>query len=197
MHWVLHGLRLREASTQTTAAERECLARHATGREMIVELGVMHGVTTRLLSEVAAPAGQVFAVDPFPPGRLGVSFERAISQREVRRGNGVTCRFVRHTSQDALPGWHGTIDFLFIDADHAWDAISRDWHGWTPFVVQGGVVALHDSRPMPGRQEYDSVRFTKSVVLRDPAFTVVDAVDSLTVLHRTVPVAAAAHREPT
>jgi hypothetical protein len=49
------------------------------------------------------------------------------------------------------------------------------------------VVALHDSRPMPGRQEYDSVRFTESVVLRDPAFTVLDAVDSLTVLQRTSP----------
>jgi hypothetical protein len=68
VHWVLHGLRLREASTQTTAAERQCLARHATGRGTIVELGVMHGVTTRLLSEVAAPEGRCSRWTRFRPG---------------------------------------------------------------------------------------------------------------------------------
>jgi predicted O-methyltransferase YrrM len=190
VHWAGHALGLRAASTQTTAAERACLTRHAAGRMAIVELGVMHGATTRLLSEAAAPSGQVTAVDPFAPGRLRVSFELAIARREARRGAGARCRFLRRASEDAVRDWTGAIDFLFIDADHSWAAIERDWHGWTPFVVEGGLVALHDSRPMPGRQVHDSVRFTETVVRSDPAFVVVDVVDSLTVVRRVAPAAA-------
>lgn len=186
-YWALHALGLRPASTQTTPAERACLARHAAGRASLVELGVMHGATTRLLCEAAAPDGRVTAVDPFPPGRLGVSFEFAIARREVRRGGGAACRFVRATSGDALAGWRDPIDFLFIDADHSWDGVSGDWLGWSPFVVPGGLVALHDSRPLPGRQVYDSVRYTETVVLRDPAWTAIDVADSLTVVRRVSP----------
>lgn len=185
--WLLHRLGLREASTQTTAAERASLARHAAGRVAIVELGVMHGATTRLLCEAAAPDGLVTAIDPFPAGRLGVSFEYAIARREVRRARGARCRFVRATSAAALAGWRGAIDFLFIDADHSWDAVAMDWYGWTPHVVVGGVVALHDSRALPGRIVHDSVRFTETVVRRDPRWQVIDEVDSLTVVERLVP----------
>ncbi|MDP1569792.1 MAG: class I SAM-dependent methyltransferase [Vicinamibacterales bacterium] len=189
LDWALHAAGLRAASTQTTPAERACLARHAAGRRALVEIGVMHGATTRLLCAAAAPEGQVTAVDPFPPGRLGVSFEYALSRREVARGRGARCRFMRETSAGALAGWGDPIDFLFIDADHSWEGIAHDWHGWTPFVVEGGLVALHDSRPIPDRTVYDTVRFTETVVLPDPAFTVVEAVDSLTVLRRVAPAA--------
>lgn len=36
------------------------------------------------------------------------------------------------------------IGLLFIDADHGYDAVSRDLAAWTPFVVDGGTVVLHD-----------------------------------------------------
>lgn len=187
VYWALHAARLRAASTQTTPAERAALVRHAAGRVSLVELGVMHGATTRLLCEVAGADGVVTAVDPFPPGRLGVSFECAIARREVARGGGARCRFVRATSAAAVAGWTTPIDFLFIDADHAWPAIDHDWRRWTPFVVEGGLVALHDSRPLPGRQVYDSVRYTETVVRQDPAWALVDEVDSLTVVRRLSP----------
>ena len=49
VRWVRYRLGLVPADTQTTEAERACLARHAAGRRSLVELGVMHGVTTALL----------------------------------------------------------------------------------------------------------------------------------------------------
>jgi predicted O-methyltransferase YrrM len=36
------------------------------------------------------------------------------------------------------------IDFLFIDADHAYAAVSADWRNWSPFVKKGGIIAFHD-----------------------------------------------------
>lgn len=182
--WLLHGLGLRDADTQTTSAERACLARHAAGRRRLVEIGVMHGVTTAVLRSVMSERGELTAIDPHPPGRLGVSFERAIARREVgavRRGRAV---LERKRSAEALAAWSAPIDFLFVDGDHSWGGIESDWQGWTPFVERGGIVALHDSRHVDGRPDLDSVRFTRDVVLRDPRFAVIDGVDTLTVLRR-------------
>ena len=36
------------------------------------------------------------------------------------------------------------IDFLFIDADHSYEAVSADWKNWSPFVRKGGVIVFHD-----------------------------------------------------
>ena len=83
-----------------------------------------------------------------------------------------------------MTAWSEPVDFLFIDGDHSWDAIARDWTDWSGHVAKDGVVALHDSRRIAGKSELDSVRFTTEVVLNDPRFEVVDEVDSLTVLRR-------------
>ncbi len=184
LHWVRYTLALAEADTQTTDAERACLARYAAGRRSIVELGVMHGATTALLRGVMADDGTITAVDPHPPGRLGVSFERLVAAREVAKHPRGRAVLLRQRSHEASRAWDRPIDFLFIDADHAWEAVARDWREWTPHVIDGGIVALHDSRPVPGRPDLDSVRFTADVVVRDARFSVIDAVDSLTVLRR-------------
>jgi predicted O-methyltransferase YrrM len=192
-YWVLHLAGLRPAASQVSAAERACLARYAAGRRSLVELGVMHGATTRLLCEVMAADGVVTAVDPFPPGRLGVSFEFAIAAREVSRAGRGRVRFERQRSDQAIGQWNDPIDFLFIDADHSWHGIERDWRGWTSFVAPGGIVALHDSRAVPGRPAYDSARFTTDVVLHDDRFSFVEAVETLTVVRR---IAAATENAP-
>jgi predicted O-methyltransferase YrrM len=182
--WLLHGLGLREADTQTTAAERACLARHAAGRTRLVEIGVMHGVTTAVLRGAMSEAGVLTAIDPHPAGRLGVSFERAIARREVSAVSRGRVKLLRTHSAGALSGWTDPIDFLFVDGDHSWRGIDEDWNGWTRFVAPGGIVALHDSRPVPGRADLDSVRYMRDVVARDTRFEVIDSVDSLTVLRR-------------
>ena len=151
---------------------------------MVVELGVMHGANTALLRKVMAADGMVVGVDPHLPGRLGISFECLTAMREISKHPRGTARLVRAFSHDAVATWTQPIDFLFIDADHSWEGIERDWRDWTPHVVAGGLVALHDSRSVPGQADLDSVRFTSEVVLRDPRFTEIDAVDSLTILRR-------------
>ena len=36
------------------------------------------------------------------------------------------------------------IDFLFVDGDHSYEGVRRDFELYTPFVRSGGIVALHD-----------------------------------------------------
>src|SRR5438477_1435093 len=182
--WIKYTLGLIPAATQTTTVERECLMRHARGRLSIVELGVMHGVTTALLRSVMAADGTIVGIDPHPPGRLGVSFERLTARRELARTARGRAVLIRKASADAAADWAAPIDFLFIDADHTWAGIDSDWRDWVPHVVTGGIIALHDSHRVPGREDLDSVRFTEEVVLRDPRVRRVEVADSLTILER-------------
>jgi predicted O-methyltransferase YrrM len=182
--WLLVRLGVRRPETQTSDAERACLERHARGRQRIVEIGVYHGVNTALFRRIVDEAGEVVGIDPHPPGRLGVSFERWIAERELSRVRRAKARLIRQFSHEAATNWNSPIDFLFIDGDHSWDGISRDWSDWTAHVVAGGIVALHDSRPVTGRENLDSVRFASDVALADPRFDAIEAIDSLTILRR-------------
>jgi predicted O-methyltransferase YrrM len=182
--WLAHSLRMRAADTQTTYAERACLAKYARGKKNLVEIGVMYGANTALLRAVMDPRGSVTGIDPHPNGRLGVSFERLIALRELARCPRGTAQLLRKLSSEAAAGWESPIDFLFIDGDHSWEGIDRDWRDWSGRVVPGGIVALHDSRSVRSRPDLDSVRYTRTVILHDGRFREVDGADSLTVLER-------------
>jgi predicted O-methyltransferase YrrM len=184
-HYIAWTIGLAPATTQTTAAERDCLARHAAGRRRLVEIGVWHGVTTRRLRAAMHPQGVLSAVDPFPVGRLGFSVQQHIAHREVDAVANGYVAWLR-TTGDAAARDHTSVDFVFIDGDHSEDGLLADWRAWSPLVEPGGIVALHDSRSTPERpiDGAGSVKVTNDVILRDRQFAVVEAVDSLTVLRK-------------
>jgi predicted O-methyltransferase YrrM len=184
VRWFEHAVGRRDADSQVTPAERACLARHAAGRRRLVEIGVMQGATTSLLRSVMDSRGTVTGIDPHPAGRLGLSFERLIALREVGRFRCGRAVLLRKLSHEAAADWTEPIDFLFIDGDHSWAGIQRDWTDWSRFLVSGGIVALHDSRSVPSRPDLDSVRFTEEVILWDKRFRPVECVESLTILER-------------
>ena len=186
-HYIAWTMGLAPATTQTTSAERDCLARYATGRRREVEIGVWHGVTTKRLRAAMHAQGVLSAVDPFPVGRLGFSLQQRIAHREVKAIANGRIDWLRTTGVAAALD-HQPVDFLFIDGDHSEDGLLADWRAWSPLVEPDGIVALHDSRSTPERPIDDagSVRVTNQVILRDERFSVVATVDSLTVLKRRV-----------
>jgi predicted O-methyltransferase YrrM len=155
------------------------------GRRRVVEIGIWHGVTTRRLRDGMHPEGVLTAVDPFPAGRLGISLQERIARVEVDRARRGEVVWVRATGADAARA-HGPIDFIFIDGDHSEEGLLEDWRAWSGLVERGGIVALHDSRSTDSRAIDDagSVRVTNDVIRPDVRFTVLDEVDSLTVLER-------------
>ena len=137
-----------------------------------------------------APSAELWAVDPYQVGRLGVSFPRLIARGEVQEVENGSVRWVETSGAEAAKVWSREgrpgPDFMFIDGDHSWEGISADWEAWSPLVAPGGRIALHDSRSTPERPIDDagSVRFTRTVIAKDPRFRVCAEVDSLTVLER-------------
>jgi predicted O-methyltransferase YrrM len=191
-HYALWLLGLAEPTTQTTTAERDCLAQHAAGRRRVVEIGVWHGVTTIRLRSVMACDGLLIAVDPFPVGRLGFSVQKRIAHSHVGRIANGELQWLRCTGIEAAKRYSAKyrrlVDFIFIDGDHSYDGLRGDWEAWRPLLAPGAIVALHDSAPTPERPIHDagSVRYTQEVIRRDPRFELVELIDSLTILrHRS------------
>lgn len=46
------------------------------------------------------------------------------------------------------------IDFLFIDTDHNYDQVSKEWHLYSPLVVKGGIVAFDDIHLNAGMNQF-------------------------------------------
>jgi len=189
-HFVQWRLGLAAAEAVTSAPEAEALARHARGKKRLAEIGVWEGGTTKRLRAVMAPDATLYAIDPFPRGRLGFSTHRVIATREVASIANGTVVWIRKTAADAAADPHvraaGGFDFVFLDALHTYEGLRDDWTAWSPLVASGGVIAIHDSRSAPGGHSEDvgGVRFTSDVVLQDDRFKATEAVDSLTVLQR-------------
>lgn len=39
---------------------------------------------------------------------------------------------------------HNDVDFLFIDGDHSYEGVKRDYHDYSKFVKPGGLIVFHD-----------------------------------------------------
>ena len=189
-HFGLWMVGLAGPLTQTTEHERQCLARHAAGRRKLVEIGVWHGVTTCYLRRSMQNDGELLCVDPYRRGRLGFSARRRIAHRTVSKIRNGRVRWIRTSGEAAGRGYNlveeGPVDFIFIDGDHSYDGLQRDWEAWHQHVGCSGVVALHDSRSSLEQdlESWGSAIYTREVIAKCKQFRVVDTVDTLTVLER-------------
>ena len=50
-------------------------------------------------------------------------------------------------------------DFLFIDGDHSYDGVKRDFEMYSPLVKKGGFVGFHDIVVRPPRTQCEVERF--------------------------------------
>jgi predicted O-methyltransferase YrrM len=188
LHLIKWQLRLAPPEIWTTEAERPCLARHAAGKRRLVEVGVWHGGTTRHLRAAMSPEATLYAVDPFAKGRLGFSMPRLVARREVgqvRNGRVIWLRLTGDAAARMEMMREEPPDFVFVDNAQTSEALRVEWEAWAPVVTRGGIIALHDTRPGPeGSPEQTSVAYARDVVVKDPRFTLVDEVDTLTVMRR-------------
>ena len=80
--------------------------------------------------------------------------------------------------------WATPLAFLFIDGGHGVEPARLDHDLWTPHVMLGGTLAVHDVFPDPadgGRPPYEEIYLP---ALRSGRFTEVSATGSLRVLRR-------------
>ena len=96
----------------------------------------------------------------------------------VKRRKGMSVECFQMTTKEFQREWEGSIDLLFIDADHSYSQVKNDFFGlikWVPFFK--GIVLLHDTYPLkelavPNRAG-DAWKFAKELHRNYPNFEIV------------------------
>lgn len=117
----------------------------------IVEIGTARGGTLFLFTRVATDNATFISIDLMDRDYLGgypkwkTNFYKSFAQKKQK------IHLLRADSHDTatlkdvksiLDG--NKVDFLFIDGDHTYKGVKRDFELYSPLVRSGGIVAFHD-----------------------------------------------------
>jgi len=122
----------------------------------LLEIGTAEGGTLFLFCQVASPDATIISVDL--PGRLfgGGYPEWRIPLYKSFAKERQKIHLIKADSHDPktleivkriLSG--GKLDFLFIDGDHTYEGVKRDFKMYSQLVRKGGIIAFHDIVPGP------------------------------------------------
>jgi predicted O-methyltransferase YrrM len=131
----------------------DLVARHGWTRG--AEIGVYQGKTTFYLLD-RRPELTLYAVDSWPPDaqwrpppaprrdmrKIGVEFARTAEAAGHWGGRLIVLHGPSVDMADRVED--GSLDFVFIDADHSKPAVLADIAAWAPKVRSGGAVLGHD-----------------------------------------------------
>jgi predicted O-methyltransferase YrrM len=135
--------------------------------QTVLEIGTARGGTLFLWTRVAAPDALLVTVDQRRLiGRLGRLSPHALVRLSFARDRQriVLVDAVDSQAQSTLERVQAAlgdrkVDFLFIDADHSYEGVTRDFDLYSPLVRGGGIVAFHDISPNARSHTHGTVRF--------------------------------------
>ena len=115
----------------------------ANGCKWLVELGCYLGLTSSVLALAAKKnEGHLWVFDN---GSAQPEGKHPLQHADERLQNLGLTKWVTLTD---CPSTHapaaGGFDFVFVDADHSYEGVSKDWEAWNGRVKVGGFMAFHD-----------------------------------------------------
>jgi predicted O-methyltransferase YrrM len=116
-----------------------------------LEIGTNYGGTLFLLCTISPPNAMIISVD-LPSGRFGGGYPRRKAplfrkfvtgdqELHLLRADSHSLRTKDRVMQ-ILDG--EKLDYIFIDADHTYAGVQRDFEMYSPLVRSGGIIAFHD-----------------------------------------------------
>lgn len=148
--------------------------------KVCVELGSWRGASAIAMARLVRTwGGTVTCVDTW----TGDAFQGGVSDDGVRppdmigdiahnivvAGVSASIRLVIAPTVDAAKWWTDPIDFLYVDADHSYQAVMADLEAWTPHVKPGGLIAGDDygNVNFPGvRMAWNHFAFERGLTLQ-------------------------------
>jgi cephalosporin hydroxylase len=116
-----------------------------------LEIGTNYGGTLLMLCTLSPPGARIISVD-LPLGRFGGGYPlRKIPLFRRFPRSGQRLHLIRadshaaETKQRVLRILAGEpLEYLFLDGDHTYDGVRRDFEMYAPLVRSGGIVVFHD-----------------------------------------------------
>lgn len=117
----------------------------------VLEIGTAKGGTLLLWTRLAQPNATIVSID-LPGGRFGGGYDKrraAIYRRFARKDQQLhLLRLDSHAQStfELTKQLFGCtlVDLLFIDGDHTYEGVKKDWEMYSPLVRPGGMVVFHD-----------------------------------------------------
>jgi hypothetical protein len=126
--------------------EIELFQKHLAGVDGVgVEIGCLDGFSTAII--LSCSKLQLTSIDPFVPDSMEASLIGK-EERVLENTKPWSDRFmlIKGYSYEVVVDWPYPLDFLFIDGDHRYIEVERDYAQWCPSLRVGGILAMHDSR---------------------------------------------------
>jgi len=125
---------------------------------VIVEVGSWRGKSTSALGRGSQRGHSVpvYAIEPHEPftgifgGNFGPKDRKAFYQSMLKTGCWDTVRLVNLSSEAVTPNWHKPVGLLFIDGDHTYEGVKRDFECWEPHLLPHARVAFDDAVQQDG-----------------------------------------------
>ncbi len=172
---------------------------------VVVEIGSWLGKSTIVLGNalVGKTGATLACIDPFDASgdqrsagryqsdakRLNSSIREAFEKNLNRAGVRRVVEIFQGYSSQVAERWAKPVDMLFIDGNHAFEAVRDDFLMWSRFVKAGGIVAFHDTyfEPVEGAESYHAGPglVIKQYALPDPTWQRVCHIGSLFVLRKS------------
>lgn len=148
-----------------------------------VEIGVLNGETSGFFLNEFDNL-KLFGIDPIIPDSMEKSLIGNIETIKNNIGNN-TDRWVFY--QDYSYNKHtffqdDSVDFLFIDGDHTYDAVAQDYNLFFSKIKKGGLIFMHDSRMNRGGANFHigSSQFADYIIANDNRVSLIGEAFSLT-----------------
>jgi len=151
-------------------------ARNVTGKDgaVIVEIGAWEGRSTLCLAKGSKDGSgtRVFSIDYHQEGEDENPHDIYSGNLE-NSGHSDIVTHLCTTSAEAAKEWNQPIEFLFIDGNHNYEFVKQDFELWSPFCVDGAIIAFDDST-------YDGVKLFLPEVFKKGGYRALGIVDSIT-----------------
>ena len=151
------------------------LAKKCGARGVIVEIGSWKGKSTTWLARGSKEKSRakIYAVDPHTgtasqKQRFGKIWTFDEFRKNIRNAgvSDVVVPLVK-TSKEAAKGFDMPVELIFIDGDHDYDLVKLDFELWYPKVIEGGIMAFHDTTNWPGPKKVVEEEIYKSKNFRN------------------------------
>jgi predicted O-methyltransferase YrrM len=117
----------------------------------IVEIGTGKGGTLYAWCKMAEPDAMIISID-FPGGPFGGGYSlNDMKKLRTYKKKHQKMYFLRKdsrkksTKEELITKLKGRkIDFLFIDGDHRYKGVKKDWELYAPLIKQNGLIVFHD-----------------------------------------------------